>query len=790
MQTSNFAHSSLPIAAHQAELDLVATSSVGCVVEAPTGYGKTIGVPWFLTAFDSHPIYVILSKRLAAHSAAQYLKRHLGTDAVGVITGEFAQTHKNNRVTFLTAGVALRMLQAQNFDHRAVLIFDEFHERTTAMDLALAIALRQNETGTVRKLILMSASIDAGRLAEQFNFKLVSITGARSHPVTVEYHASKLGVKARLDTMLDFIRRSASSLGSAVVFLPGKPEVNAFYDALHSSCNCPVYRLTSDTPTADAQAIMTSEESHRIILATNIAESSVTISNLDTVLDSGITRFSKYHEAKDATQLVTEVASKASAIQRTGRVGRVKPGRVIRFWDKSADAQRPESEPAQIEISSIEDSILEAMLQNSTLTQLKLASYPAEARIQRTEVRLERLMLELLNKQDLGKLLATGLPIRQAMTLTLDYPRRDLWLRKFCALRLASEGRISRNLGNLESVDFDRLGPTFNRLLSQQINRINRIDLSEVELPHASLAEIWGDRLAIKQSSLRFNGFSTGYVAPEGLEHSMPDAVIVMQEHARKQDTHLTCWQPIELQEATNYIDSESVVERISAEYSPKSGKATRTLERTWGILVSTETEACSVDETLTLLKQYIADEWPLFDDEAFVSLLARLSWVTRGNNQLAFDAQRFMNSPDWLDMWFDSHLKDSPLSQRSIAYILEHSLPQAVSEALNRLAPKHYLLPTGRSVDLVYTHDRIMMRVIPQQLYGLQEHPVICGEAILIELLSPAKRPIQLTADIAAFWKGSYAEVRKEMKGRYPKHYWPEQPETAAPSDKSVKPR
>ncbi len=785
MSKQPFSSSGLALVSYETALQPILQASCRYLLVAPTGTGKTVGLPWWYSERREATVYVVLSKRLAATTAANYLREQLGANYVGVITGTYTSTHKENRIVFATAGVMVRLLQAKQIAEQSVILFDEFHERSIAMDLAFALA-DSHQRSMSFSLVVMSASVEATALADALDLSVIEIDMATSYAIDIEHVSTGLGFKARYDRAIDLVVGKRSELKTCLIFVPGLGEVNRIVTALGGSSSnvYPLHANCSDKQVYDALH----GPKGRVVVATNVAESSITIADLDTVIDTGVTRFTSYQPDSDTHALDTAVSSQHSAIQRAGRVGRTKPGRVIRLWGKEQNMQRPVSAIPEISRSALEDPIVEALIAETTLLDLRLASYPSSTAIEKAQKRIDDWLIELLPNATLQALASLGLSLRYAMTLFLVPDSQiNFWLNAITYLNLTESRQLEWRETSLTRIDFESLSATFKRHRSRLQARFQQIDPNDIELMQVSIEELWVDRIGYLNEAGRLVTHSAIYEV-EGVDTKQP--LLVLAQKGYQEPVQVGAYIKVGKEP---YEDSlASLLSMVSCEdtYNPKSGRFIRRENVAWGRISRLSETASNHQQAYEAFKQFLR-MWRPDTAGPFRRAMNRLNRYLAYKGQPTVAIDEMMTQDHWVEPWFESFFVNKPFNEKNLGKALLSSwLDYSESQQLISLVPDLWTLPTGTQVPVDYGDDFIRVTAIIQQLFGVTQHPQIAGEPIQFQFVSPAKRPIQLTSDLPGFWSGSYNAVRADMRSQYPKHYWPESPEKATPSNRSIKPK
>lgn len=816
----------LPIEAALPELERVLTSRRRVVIEAPPGAGKSTWLPlWLLRRADTkNRIVLIQPRRLAADNVARFLARQTGRplgEVVGLRTRFDHKVSADTVIEVVTEGIFLRQIQRDpELAGVAIVLFDEYHERSWQADLALAFALESQalwrEENRPLTLIIMSATLPAAEISAWLDAPLVRAEG-RSFPVAVSYEPP--GRRDLPDHLLGQIDAAlAFGARKTLVFLAGWGIMQRLQQRLAQRADCDVHLLHSQVPPEQQRLAMAAvTERPVVVLATNIAETSLTIEGVDTVIDSGQVRRPHYDIRRGMDQLDTGWISKASAEQRAGRAGRLGPGRCIRLWSQEQQGRLPAHDPAEIQQVDLAPLALELALWGSA--DLRLPEAPPVQRLEEARQLLRR--LGALDSADrisaegrslaglglhprLGRLVLAGCGAGVARTACQlaallsegDFLRgedgADLDLRLDILRRRQSDVPAAVARGVLQRV----------RQLTDQLlaraggeKRGGKTAEAGPASTGALLATAFPDRLAKQREP-----GSNRYVTVDGFEVVLDtgDALrgspwLVVAEHdGKRQGARVRLAAAVEQRDIEPLLNTQAQPEEATHWDENRGAIVARRLRRFGAIVLDEQnlplTDALANAFWLSLLRErgFGWLQWP----ESVETWLARVRWAApRLAESPDFSEQGLLaDLEDWLSPYLLNIRRLEPLRALDFLSILQGRLDYRQQQELERQAPASYRLPSGFSHPVQYAGEgapRLAARV--QEFYGLNQHPCVAGQPLLLELLSPAHRPVQLTQDLPGFWRNSYPEVRKEMKGRYPKHFWPEEP-WAAPATTRTK--
>ncbi|MET0379235.1 MAG: ATP-dependent helicase HrpB [Spongiibacteraceae bacterium] len=803
------------------------------VLEAPPGAGKSTFLPLWLLERNATPtrrVVLIQPRRLAAASVAGYLARQLGEslgERVGLRTRFDRKVSAATIVEVVTEGIFLRQIQGDpTLAGVGWVLFDEYHERSWQADLGLAFALETQgvwrEAGMPLQIIVMSATLPAATIAGWLDAPVVRAEG-RSFPVKIRYSPTPNSASDRsggLDHAAREITQAiAEGARKVLVFLPGWSAIARLSERLSIPANVEVFTLHSQVAAEQQQQALLLPAPGRaaVVLATNIAETSLTIEGVDVVIDSGEVRRASYDPARGMDRLQTGWISRASATQRSGRAGRLGPGRCVRLWSREQQGRLAEHDVAEIHHVDLAPLALELALWGGGIE--LLPEVPPAQRLRDAQT----LLVELDALDNHGRITASG---RQLAGLGV-HPRLGHLLQLGQAAgateqsallaALLSEGDFVRaDAGRAASADLDwrlQLLQSRNpaapvrhgvvqriRQLAAQLSRRSDGNSGDKKVASASIGldallyAAFPDRLARQREPgsaryLTVDGFEIQLDLHDALRQS-PWLIVAEHDGARQGAR-------VRLALALSAASAEALIAgRVEAGdevyWDEARGGIFARRRRRIGAIVIDE-RATAVDETqaqvfwLTLLRERGLDWLQLAD--AAMAWLARARWssIYRGDADGWADfseAALLASAEQWFLPYVAGVRRLSELRAVDWLGALQALLDYGQRQRLDQLAPARFLLPSGHTHAIDYSAEvapRLAARV--QEFYGLNQHPSIADgrQPLLIELLSPAHRPVQLTQDLPGFWRSSYSEVRKELKGRYPKHFWPDEPWAAA---------
>jgi ATP-dependent helicase HrpB len=809
------------------------------IVVAPPGAGKSTALPLFLLqqpAFQHSKIIMLQPRRIAARNIAYYLSEQLG-EKVGKTIGYRVRgeniTSANCRLEIVTEGILTRMLQASpELPGVALIIFDEFHERSIHADFSLALSLEvQQALRDDLRILVMSATLNAQAITKIMPAAKLLESKGTSYPVDIKYVASnsRMPVVDRVCELL--IQTFRCHDKDFLVFLPGASEIRKAAEVLSRKLpDCVVLPLFSDLNKQHQQAaLMPNKEGKRkIVLATNIAETSLTIEGIEVVIDSGIEKKAIFDLRRGITQLTSQKISQASATQRAGRAGRVMAGTCYRLWSKELHGRLAQQSTPEILQSDVSDLVLEAAIWGAPIADLALIDQPNLAQLSQGEEKLMSLgVIEKSNKvTEFGRQVhALGgnanIAIMLLKSAQLSLAHQSL----ACALAALLESKDP--LPQAQTVEVTpRL--TFllkNKqhniwLLIKQWHRKQNIQLVEWPLQDLAIVLAFGfpQWIAKHRSEGRFslaNGSgATLSINDELLRHLGPQslsqnnqcwlAVGHMQLTDKQKDSALIRYaEPIKFEQMQAhflaFFDDKEIVQwdeekqRISAFESQFFGSISFSKKPL--------PKPSPVSLTEVWRQQILKKGIPAIPfDTRTQQLIIRVNLLNAAINipeqNDAFpdfsDTALRQNIDQWLLPFLSGKTTWQAFVKLPFYQLLSQQMDYQQLKKLDSLLPESIVIPTGRKAGIDYNEDgKALLSLRMQELYGMQQHPTLLNGKLTItcELLSPAQRPLQTTDDLIGFWQGSYKQIQKEMKGRYPRHFWPDDPANS-PATATIKKR
>src|SRR3984885_3730243 len=823
--------SPLPIDAALPDLTAALRGNTAAVLVAPPGAGKTTRVPLVLAREDwaqkARRILVLEPRRLAARAAADRMAQTLGErvgDTVGLRVRFGSKISARTRIEIITEGVFTRLiLDDPMLDGVSAVIFDEFHERSLDADLGLALA-RDVQQGLREdlRILVMSATIDGARIAGLLGDAPVIASEGRAFPVETRY----LGRKADAPLERQMADAIAIALradpGSVLAFLPGAAEIrrtqNLLGERVHDAGVEIVPLFGAQDAAVQDRAIAPAPKGQRkVVLATSIAETSLTIEGVRIVVDSGVARVPRYEPDIGLTRLETVRASRAAVDQRRGRAGRTEPGVCYRLWDEPQTASLAAYTQPEILSADLSSLVLD-LAQWGVSDPANLAfldSPPAPALKEARE-----LLRELRALDGEGRITDEGRSLR-ALALPPRLARMIVDSHRLGAGRAAADIAAvltERGLGG-DHVDLDVRLDIFRRDRSQraeaarsqaqrwasQVAADDKAGVTGDDEPSngVMLALAFPDRVAKNRGNGSFvlaNGRGAALEPTAALSRAPYIAVAALTGTAMHGRILLAA--PITQGEIeARFADQIEMTDEVSFDRGAMALRARR--KKTLHAITLSEAP---------LALEPSEETAKVFADGLMTAGLDQLPWskpIKQWRDRVMFlrAAEGAASDNPWPDLsddalavqretWLVPALTDKTslkaFSAGDLSDALQSLLPWALRARLDREAPTHFEAPTGTQLAIDYEAEQgptIAVRL--QELFGLTSHPSIARGAIplVLELLSPAHRPVQVTRDLPGFWRGSYAGVRSDLRGRYPRHPWPEDPASATPT-RRVKPK
>ena len=811
----------LPIDEALPELLAALSLRTRAVLVAPPGAGKTTRVP--LALMDEAwtkggKILVLEPRRLAARGAsarmAATLHEHVG-ERVGLRVRMGSKISKETRIEVITEGVFTRMIvDDPELKGVAAVLFDEFHERSLDADLGLALALdAQSALRDDLRIIVMSATLDGARVASLLDDAPVITSEGRAFPVETRYVGRDPNRRIDdeiVDTVLKALR---SDHGSMLVFLPGQGEIRRIERQLIEHIKdttidiAPLYGAM-DQRAQDLAVQPATQGRRKIVLATSIAETSLTIEGVRIVVDSGQSRVPRYEPGIGLSRLETVRVSRASADQRRGRAGRTEPGIAYRLWDEAASgALEPFSKP-EILSADLSGLMLECAVWGVTdLGQLAFLDPPPAPALNEARRHLQTIgALDVDGRitEDGRAIRALPLPPRLAR-MVMEAGKRGEALRAAEIAALLTERGLGGPSVNLEHQldqfrrDRSPRSDEMRRLVKGWVSSVSNTAIRSELSPGGILALAYPDRVAKARGTtgafVMANGRAASVEAHDSLAREPYLAIAEVTGQAASARILLAA--PLSLVDLeTEFAEAISETNELTFDKAAEALRARR-IKRLGALVLNEQIRPVPAsDEAAAVLAKGLAGlgvaRWPLTASAR--QWLDRITFLRRADPSWPdlSDAALEAGAGEWLAPFLHGKTSLHDVGADRLREALESRLDWQSAKRLEDEAPTHFLAPTGNRHPIDYAAvEGPVLTIRVQELFGLKEHPALARGKLplVLHLTSPAHRPIQITKDLPGFWRGSWAAVKSDMKGRYPKHPWPDDPANALPTARA-KPR
>jgi len=808
----------LPIQAVLPELHSHLAKHPSVILGAEPGSGKTTIVP--LTLLDkswlnNRKIIILEPRRLATRMAAKRMSDLAGDPPGGLVGYRIRFDQKissRTRIEVVTEGVFLRMIQNDpELNGIGLVIFDEFHVRSINSDLALALCLDVQELRDDLKILIMSATMDTIRTSQLMDDAPIITGEGRCFPVQTVYYSRPSNDYLVPRTVKSIHHAMAEQEGDILVFLPGAGEIKAVQRQVEDSIQClPLY---GDLPQQKQDLVFAATDKRRLILATPIAETSLTIEGVSVVIDSGLMKTPKFSPANGLTALHTVSISKASAEQRAGRAGRLGPGVCYRLWTKNEHYSMADFLPPEISGADLAPLLLEILQWGvKDPDELSWLDPPKSGQVEQAK----KLLIQLgaithrggLSKR--GKEIA-ALPLHPRLALMLLHGRDTGQATLACRLAALLQNRdlfrrgdeqrsadIEERLEILRLFDQKETGairakgadPSLCRRILREADQYQRLlgtkkQAQDFREAGNLLAVAYPDRIARKSPGASQHLLSSGpgvMLSPyDPLQRA--DFLVAANAYDGKKQGKIFLAAALSLEEIISHhghlLTKEDKVEWNNSKVEAVSVLSLGSLEIKKEKLLNIDPakiQQCliqGIQETgisclnwqkksrefqakMQTAHAFSPEKWPDISDEALIEDLS------------------------WLVPYLDSIASLKQLRKIDLYTILLSRLSWKDQQELDRLLPSHFKAPSGSRIKLQYIPGAApVLAVRIQEMFGATETPTVFNGKlpVTIHLLSPARRPVQVTADLPSFWKNTYPEVKKELAGRYPKHYWPDDP-------------
>lgn len=787
-----------PVEEKLGEIKRVLAKNNSLVLTAPPGSGKTTCVPGALldeTWLKGKKIIMLEPRRIAARSSALFIASKLGTsvgDLVGYQVRLERKISSSTRLEILTEGLLTQRLIADpELSDVGLVIFDEFHERSLACDLSFALTLEvRRALRPDLRLMVMSATLDADEVSLHLGDAEIVRAEGRMFPVETRY----LGDMSVVGAISKAIKETC---GDILYFLPGEGEIRRAYEALENLGDLDILPLYGSLPKEDQDRVFKPSSRRKIILATSIAETSLTIPGITCVIDSGLMRVPRFSPATGMSELVTLPLSRDRAEQRRGRAGRVQAGVCYRLWDEGAELARPAKMTPEILGADLCSLVLTSVSWGSLSREdLPWLTPPAASAWDQATS-----LLKLLGAlDDSGRLTKKG----EKMSRMPMHPRLANMLlgsnsRDVALLAAIIEEGVKTRESDIRKI-LDEIKERSNKPIARWVMQLsgrferylqNNSAANYVMSEGASLALAYPDRVAKSRGNGSFvmvSGRGAMLESSDALAKS--EFIVCCELDDRLGNAKVFLASPIEREEVEELFASK-ISEKELCKWDKRTDSVKSVIQRTLGAIVLNEKPLKSgggdevVKAVIDGIKSKGVENMPCWT-KASLQLKERVNFVYRHIRE---------SDSTWPELTDETILKNlegfvggvtkwKDLESIDLFSVIDFILMSSGHDRreLDRLAPERIEVPSGSHMLVHYEGDEPTVEVRLQECFGLFETPkVMNGKvSVVMTLLSPAQRPIQITKDLAFFWKEGYPLVRKDMRGRYPKHYWPDDPFTA----------
>ncbi|MBO6574312.1 MAG: ATP-dependent helicase HrpB [Rhodothermales bacterium] len=796
----------LPVRAALPDLLRELTERTEAVLQAPPGAGKTTLVP--LALLDAPftgggRILVLEPRRLAARAAARrmaQLRREQVGETVGYRVRQESRIGPNTRIEVITEGILIRLLQDDpSLEGVAAVVFDEFHERSLQADLGLALTLDARSAFRPElRVLVMSATLDGARVSRMLNDAPVISSEGRMFPVDVKW-LDRVPQGRVEDTVASAVRNTLPETeGDVLVFLPGAGEIRRTAERLEGLA-ADIRPLYGALPFNQQDAAIKPSPAGRrkVVLSTDIAETSLTIEGVRVVIDCGLARRPLFEPNSGMTRLVTMPTSRASAEQRAGRAGRLAPGTCLRLWTRAEHAARRDFEPPEILGADLAQLLLELAVWGTTADALRWMDPPEERALAGASE-----LLNQLGALDGDRISAQGRrmvrfgahPRLAHMLLAATSPSAQVTATQLAAL--IEEGDPLRNASSADVAL--RLPLRDKRLQRTAAEFARRLKAPKADVDPAVagmlLARAYPDRIAQRTAEGRFR-LRNGRQVHLHKGDPLCDADFLAVAHTGGRNHQVFLAAPLEASEVEAVFEDQ-ITEETLVSWDASSDRAAAVRRRALGAVVLSEASASDVgsDEIARALMEQVRERglhllpW----DKASRQLQDRLNFLHARDPDWPSRSEAWLteHAEEWLLQHLTGMARLSDLRKLDLAEALLTGMDWSMRQALDGRVPTHLQVPTGSRIRIDYSDPQSpVLAVRIQEVFGMTDTPRIEGVPVTMHLLSPAQRPLQITTNLKGFWESSYFDVRKDMRGRYPKHYWPENPLEAEPT-RRAKPR
>lgn len=827
----------LPINEALPALAEVLATRRGVLLEAPPGAGKSTIVPLFLVEsswLQGRKILMLEPRRIAARAVAGRMAHLLGEPVgrrVGFRTRLETRVSRETRIEVVTEGILTRMLQDDSgLTGIGCVIFDEFHERSLNADLGLALCIEsQRNLREDLRLVVMSATLDMQPIARLLENAPIVAARGRSFDVATQYVARRPEIRLEAQTAQVVRAALRDHPGDILCFLPGAAEIRRVQQALEQSDldrQARILPLYGDLEGAAQDAALTPAPAgqRKIVLATSIAETSLTIEGIRVVVDSGLRRYAEFDPATGMSRLVTTKVSQAAADQRRGRAGRLSAGHCYRLWSEGTQASLAPQTAPEILHADLAPLALELACWGAVdATSLSWLDPPPAAPLAQARDLLRQ--LEAIDSAGRitphGRTLATlgthprlahmlvkarahGAP-RLASDLAAILGERDILRAAVGARDVDLRLRVAVLRGDVRDlppgITVDNRAVTQAQRSSGRWQRDFARGAPDSADPHDStgilLAWAYPDRIGRARGDggryLLANGRGARFGEPQAL--SKAEFIVAAELDGAEREARIFLAAPVALADLEEHFSAQ-IEDRAEIVWDDREHAIRARRERRLSALVLESVEIRDPDSqalqnaALAGLRQLGIASLPWTPElrqwQARVLLMRQFEVPAPDPWPDLSDAALAATLEEWAPPWISGFARREHFTRMDLGNALRSRLSYAQGAIVDREAPTHFTVPSGSRIPIDYLDGEIpTLSVRLQEMFGLHQTPSVAAGRLplLLKLLSPARRPVQITRDLVSFWNRGYHEVKKDLKGRYPKHYWPEDPYTAEPT-------
>lgn len=758
---------SLPIASHLDDIcnTLKNSPSRFLVLTAETGAGKSTAVPVALLKHFQNKILMLEPRRIAVAAVASRVSQLLGEETggtAGYVMHLENKTSSKTRFTVMTESILTRIIQKDPaLEGIDVVVIDEFHERSIHADLALAFLKEAMSLRDDLYVIVMSATIDANSIAEYLGGKdtpapVYSVPG-KMFPVTVEYKGNISPSSAVLQEL------NSSRQGSILVFLPGIADINCTAQEIREQEQDDYIQiLHSSISFSEQKKVLAPAEDNgkrRIILASAIAETSLTVPDVTVVIDCGLSRINRMNIDCGMETLVTETESKFSAMQRMGRAGRTQSGHCIRLWKEHEIL--PERTPPEILRTDLVPLVLECAQWGIT-ERLGLDWLDAPS--------LTAWNSSVLLLEQLGCI--KDMKITQKGTDVLSLPLHP----RLACVALAENDTNNALQKVLEYSNYKTSSPSIQKRFIENLK--DRLKKCQTYKSNTPLLEGFPDRMAHNVQDSLYQ-FPSGRMAllPKTEKPPFNEWIIAPEADAGERTGRIYLWEPLSNEQAQKFLQDHSQVQTL-AEFIEGTTKLRKTEYTKYGKIILSEKKLNATpedfSEAVCNAVKSKGIQWLNLSDKTKLFLLRAEFYIIQSKKDIPLPIAEYLK--DTVKEWILPFITNNSINDETVFQALHYYLD---GTNVDEKVPERLKVSNGRSFKMTYEKNEEtgiitpVLEVIIQHIFGCMETPKIMGVPVLLKLLSPARRPLQITDDLAGFWNGTWNEICKEMKGRYPKHNW-----------------